>query len=268
MTMQKLLFLVILLNFTHWGSLSAQDLHIIIFADTENPSTGIAQGIGRNVKAIEDIASGIAKNVPIQATFKHFFTGKDFLKSNWENLPKKLQTGPRDIILFYFCGHGYYTEAREEYPRLILTSTDIQIGKTPSRFITNHSVSLKDVHDRLNELPHKLLVVIGENCYEKISLESEYVSMGLIKTSAYQSLFLYPKGSMIIMACAKNEVAYVDNELGGAFNKAFRESFHDLVRSESYTNWELLKDRTVRATQREVAGKGVKQTPVFRFFWE
>ena len=252
---------------------SAQTLHTIIFAATEDATIG--KGSEQSYELLNTEIENIANLTGMESEL-YYRTGRAFNISNFNRILSRIKTNitSKDVILFYFLGHGY--EGDKDYPNLLFTNTS---GTITQEDLNESSKSLEEISKELNKMKARLTIVIGESCNNKLDLDQSIFSGNKevisamksptpIERTQYQRLFRYAEGSLLISSSRRGQPSYISQTQGGAFTKSFIDALHTATRRNrnGKASWvDLISD--ARDRTREFAQKKdfeVIQTPQFK----
>ncbi|RFS15580.1 caspase family protein [Emticicia sp. C21] len=228
--------------------------HFLLFFDTNDPYVGPSAEItyGRMMELIDKIS-------------KHSETQKDLVLIKGDNLTvekvdetiQKLVIKEKDIIFFYFVGHGW-NNSQSEFPMLKIGGDGITL---------ENSRSLEEIYSQLLEKKARSTFVFAEACNTSKAVKPKKKNDGEEDHSRYninpshvRTLFRQTKVN-IIMSSSKRGQESFSNYFGGYFSNSFRSVF-DKMTSKEYLeqpSWDEILVEIQEAT-REVSGD--KQNPI------
>ena len=228
-----------------------QQLHTIIFADTNDRSIG--KSVLQDYYSISVEASTIASAIGMQLK-SYYFKGDQCSNANLRKVLNQLRTESDDVILFYYTGHGTRSQADvSEFPQMCLGSNR-----------DNDFYPLEKVLQQLNEQPARLKIVIGDCCNNVVNgvTPKDYQTRSatvLTKgpVDVYNNLFANNRGFMIASGSTKGETS-VGWSSGGAFTISLLGVLKHYATNGLSATWDYVMADT-RATTFEYA----KHTPVY-----
>lgn len=218
-------------------SLDAADLHAIIVADTNDSTIGNSTEIDfenmRNEMRRISLYTGLnLKETTIRG--KETFPKKVIAKIN------NLKINKNDVVIFYFSGHGYRTDSKEESPWPYLYFSQ-----------ANKGIDYDLIGKKLEAYHPRLLIVFADACNSLISdddappLVKETmmgpVSRELLKSN-YRKLFMDVEGVIMVTSSKAGESSWGTPE-GGLFTLAFLHNLGKSVKSSSEPSWYLILDK-------------------------
>ncbi|NGX58072.1 MAG: hypothetical protein K940chlam3_00973 [Chlamydiae bacterium] len=215
------------------------EFHAILLIDSEaeNIETAMVKNHSRWRRQLDKISQYTGMEV-----HEHAFVGKDLRTSDVFPFIQSLSTQPDDIILFYFCGHGYRTRHKDnQWPYLCWAHENI-------------AVDFKLMTDLLMKKQSRLLFAMAECCNNFIESQEdvvveEYVPLHVdIIRSNYEKLFLETTGTIIASSSLPGEFSWAWVHRGSCFTLAFLDAIDQEVRQVGGTEWAIIF---------EVAGKKV-----------
>lgn len=268
--------IALLFNIILCTSLSAQTIHWIIFADTQDPSNGeevrnsVSSMTTQFIDRIND-AIGPKGYSPKQK----IYSGSEFTERNCNQVIQNLNCGREDIIVFYYLGHGgraYIKENEEAAYSKTHPWPDLQFNyRSGSREFT----SLNFIHNKLKQKGARFTLTIGMCCNKSMSQYKRHGVSTQSKSSKYktvskkfakkigQRLFLKYKGDVLVASAQPGQFSY-----GGTYNDkdvdcftaAICETFDKYANNDTGDNvtWDgFLSEVSVRCTNKAKA-EGLK----------
>lgn len=187
-------------------TMQAQTIHWLTFIDTTDDNVGRIDILGRQVlynRFINVINAALAP-AGYDSDIQDFY-GTRTTPENCKNAVQNLKCDEKDIVVFYYIGHG--TRAKSDptpYPQMLLTSSNID------KFIP-----LSWVNDQLKKKGARLVVTIGMCCNVvqdvtskisptfSINYGNTYVDDAAIEN--IQKLFLENKGNIIVSSASPSQ---------------------------------------------------------------
>jgi len=121
------------------------------------------------------------------------------------------QTKPKDLLLFYFSGHGYYSEDTNK--SYLLTQ------EANARVLDKTALSSDDLNSILNTAKAKKIITIFDACHAGgVTLDKAVGEEGLPKT--YYESFASAEGRWTLYSCKEKEKSYLlENRKNSVFSK-------------------------------------------------
>lgn len=233
----------------------ATALHLVIVANTNDPEIGTTCMLDkdRTLKTFSDLAEFMGLKLDAQTIF-----GDNYNKANVENAIAAIKSSPKDVIIFYYSGHGYSKDDGYLYPYLELRSKSFQS-------LNENSLNIEDIYNRLKQKGAKVTLVFSDCCNTKpetppaISGEvalTRSSSLGWNLNNCYQ-LFLPTSPVAILMtAAAKGEMSAGNNSYGGFFTSNFRSALINFLSPAFVLNgvsWPKLIDEAQKQTVKKAS---------------
>ena len=138
----------------------------------------------------------------------HFYSGNQFTKNNVDFSINSLIVNSNDVVIFYYCGHGYNVEgSNQKFPRLWMGDVD-----------DSNSIWLSEIYSRLKNKNPRLLLTIAEACNRDVRSRANVISNGdfpppktyRINESSIRKLFS-ASGYYIVSSCSRNQKSSFSN---------------------------------------------------------
>ncbi len=251
-------------------------LHLIVVANTKDITIGNTCVVDRDrtVKMYHDLAEFLQIGFDPKV-----ISDNNFSKANVENTVANLNPGPRDIVIFYYSGHGFRDpDNSKQFPRLALINADYQS-------IVENSVNIEDIYNLIKRKGARFNLVIsdccnnGEDDRNEISCDVPQTRSSAIGWSLEncKALFMSDKPmSILTTAAQKGELSSGNLADGGYFTNQFRTNLTSYFKPfYKFPTWNLVLD-DARKTTIETASNGgcgrsingqqktLKQHPVWR----
>lgn len=237
------------------ASLNAADLHAILVGDYY--SADIQQACHIDLKNIRTEVDKIAKNAGFNLQLT-VLAGNKSSSQKVINAVKNLQVAKKDVILFYFTGHGYRTEDSGNSP---WPNFEFPLERT--------GVKMKDIIDKIASKGGIFSLVLADCCNIKIpqayappivkAREAVQVSLEMIKTN-YRSLFCQTKGMIAIVSATRGQPSYC-NAYGSFYTRSFLRSLREAIESPK-ADWRDIFDGADDGLQATLKAHKVQQDPV------
>lgn len=207
---------------SRWGALllclalctiaSAQTIHWITFIDTSDLQLGVDNQNGKRALDKHLIQRVNAALIQKGYTPRYYnYTGKSVTASVCNSVTNSLTCGPRDIVVFYYIGHGGRPEtAKDGGPNSMWP--EMEFADNSQKYL-----SLNTVHQRLKGKHPQMLLTVGMCCNVERpthnqsagltaqSRRNKIVNKGFAKK--LQHLFVGHRGDIILAAASPREEA-------------------------------------------------------------
>lgn len=246
--------------------MNAQTIHWLTFVDTEDTNVGKLDVTGRNVlynRFVNVINAALLKkgyNSDVHDIYDSALT-PERCKKEVENL----QCDAKDIIVFYYIGHGTHAQGEcNDYPQMLLGCDFSE---------QNKFIPLKWVHDELKTKGARLTATIGMCCNvvqtaspkkaPTFSVNYGNIELSDTEIESIQKMFLGYRGDFILSSASVGQSSLGgDTPLGAMdlFTAVLVTNFEDMSYDGSL-NWDNLFGATKEIVNSVTNGK---QTP----FWD
>ncbi|WP_153798709.1 caspase family protein [Foetidibacter luteolus] len=253
-------------------------LHLLIVANTNDPDIGSTCNLDkdRTLKTFTDLSEFMHLKLNAKT-----ISGNDYSKKSVEDALSAIQPSPRDIVIFYYSGHGFSKNDNYQYPYLELRSKSFES-------LDEHSINVEDIYNFLKQKKANVTLVISDCCNSApetapaISGElalTRSSSLGWNLNNCFQ-LFLPPAPiAMLATAATKGEMSAGNNSYGGFFTSNLRSTLVNYlspVFSFKAVSWDKLIDEAKVQTAKKANGtlcnlpdgtrKRCVQHPVYKMF--
>lgn len=230
-------------------------LYLVAVANTKDPTIGAsaAKDLAKVFEAFHTIAlrTGIGFSADT-------VSADAFGKKNTEAVLDRLKPGKRDIVVFYYSGHGFrMAEDKSDYPRMSL-----RMSKTQN--LNENNLAVEDVYQRLLRKGAGFTLVLGDCCNvtgEDTSAlgRAPFRTKGIIgmppnklNVDNFRKLFLPDQpGSILIGAAEKYQLAVGNPALGGFFTNFFLAELVQAFYSSGSATWAGLLNTARENTRRQ-----------------
>lgn len=256
----KILFLFAIAAISTIG-VHGQKVHNIMFCDTNDRKIGPSVEVD-NDRAMEEIGD-IAGYIGYQY-IEYVYNGDRCNKQNLINVLNSLNSGPNDIIIFYYSGHGTHApgQTEDKFPQLLLNSR-VQSNFVPARI----------VNEMLSKKPHRLRLILTDCCnnlVEGVSPKSSLSDMNSVTSVKskdvinYKKLFTQQKGMIMATGCKLGQTSLGLDEDGGLFSIALWDAIYKECSEGNNPSWQNVFRNTAKETM-IMANKfsGHQQEPYF-----
>ena len=198
------------------------DLHLVIVANTEAEDIGntCALDKDRTLKIFKDLAEYLELGFKPKLIF-----GNNYNKKNVQSALKALRPGKKDIVVFYYSGHGFSDPKNDRpFPNMALSN------KSYDNAVAS-AMNIEDVFETIRKKGARFNLVLSDCCNNSPDDRTE-ISCDLPRTRSSglgwrfencRSLFLDSSPKSILMTAAqKGEVSAGNVTYGGFFTNQFR----------------------------------------------
>lgn len=230
-------------------------LLLLIVANTNDKTIGPTCVIDRD--NMTRTFSEIAEFLEIGFT-PTIISGADFSKARVDKAINDLRPSPRDIVVFYYTGHGFnYQNQSYTFPYLDLRDKSFQA------FGGAYTLNIEAVYQKIKLKGARLNLVLTDCCNNDPSQTSQISqetpstrtsSIGWNKEKCL-ALFMNPARLSILMTAArKGELSAGNTQDGGFFSSHFRQTLEksiSLASTEKQVGWEsILQNARTQTTAR------------------
>jgi len=228
-------------------SLAAADFHAIIVADVMDPSIGIA--VQEDLKNLQNETKRIAEYTGLKLHEKIFKIDQpELLLSHLT----KLKVKKNDLLMFFYTGHGYHSDAEGDTPWPCLN------------FKGWKGIALKDVISICRSKKARLTLIFSNCCNatlpDWVTLPTVLKAKGTnqsLNIKNYKQLFLKSKGLIVMTSSQKGEYSFLFNgdcslaKNGGIFTNAWLETLQKMsTSSTAEVNWTAFLTNTYSGVQK------------------
>jgi len=229
--------------------LKAQTIHLIVFANTNDPSLVLQKGMAEtrdNIKTeITEVANALNLNIR-----EAVLSGDDSNVFYLWNIIENLDPSADDIVFFFYIGHGINKpEIDSKWPQLSFAKNNHDQSK--------QLISFSEIIKKLEAKHPRLLIGIAEAC-NALDGRIEYYEdqiLGLASLGYTQrdkerlkELYLLSEGTVLSSSSEPGQKSYVSSQ-GGYFSSAFIDAQKDLTSISDYADWTTLLEKTKLRTQ-------------------
>jgi hypothetical protein len=219
-------------------------LHLIAVADTLDKNIGPA--CSKDLQRITETFRSISNFLGIQFNATTLW-GSSFSKKNTENVISKLRPGSKDIVVFYYSGHGFRKEEeKQRFPFIKLKTFH-----TSKKDVYANSLNIeKDIFDKIRRKPSRLNLVLSDCCNNDIiTTNAVGTKPGKTKSSGIdwsednlRTLFLNDNPMSILAVSAQNgQRAASNNDFGSFFSYFFKLSIENhCSKLQRYATWDVV----------------------------
>jgi Caspase domain len=250
-------------------------LFLVIAANTldEDIGTTCEQDKLNTEKTFTDLAEFMG----IELVPPKIIAGKDFTKKNVDVAIESLNPSKKDIVVFYYSGHGFSMPDNFKYPHVALTAKSFESVKA-------NSLNMEDIFSRIQNKGARFNLVVSDCCNSGDENASAVVPGEFVRIRPShpewdldncKALFLDKKPMSILMtAASRGEYSCGVPRLGGLFTSSFRSTllgyfnkFHKTV------SWDMIlveaKNQTIKKAEAtpyrlpDGTAAKCKQIPIF-----
>lgn len=195
--------------------IQAQTVHVVIFCDTNDRSIGENKESERKItinemQTICEILDGYGYDMELRD-----YHGDHCNKNNLMKVIRDLDVGPKDVVFFYYGGHGSraVNNDADPFPQMCL-GEDYQENWVPATLVKN----------MIMQKNPRLAIILTGCCNKEdagvsiksVVAESKYTSEASIDKEAYKKLFLDTTGCVMMTSSKAGQYSYSGKE-GGVF---------------------------------------------------
>lgn len=253
--MKKTVYLLILLLNGYLAQGQSPVFHCLLFLDTDDFRLGSA------IRITEGQLKGFAEKISRHTEMKSEITivkGADLSVEKLHTTLNHLQAGEKDVIFFYFSGHGW-NNSESEYPMLKMGGEGITL---------ENSIGLEEIYTGLLEKKARMTLAFAEACNESKSFEQKISSGGEADHIIYnmsadkvRPLFRQTKANIIMSSSQRGQRSF-STPFGGYFTNTFCKTFEKMTAREylEVPTWEGILEEIQEGTRQVSAGT---QNPIF-----
>ena len=213
---------------------NGQSFYAVLVADTKDPE------LGPSCEKDLTQMSAALKNIAAKINFRYteiICSQDQFGKAGIENALSGLQCTPKDIILFYYTGHGISSPADQT--------------RFPILRLNEQQVSLESIHTKLKEKKAGFCLTFGDCCNNLLSeagtprrANPVFRGIGVSKDGEIlQKLFVQSKGDLILSSARKGERATANPDAGSFYSENWVQALSYAQHNNAHITWEaLLRD--------------------------
>lgn len=237
--------------------------HLICAMDTRDRMLG--QGATAALQVVQDQFSAAATSIGYELN-PVIVAQNDFTRTNLQNSLDDLETGPNDIIVFYYFGHGFrYSNDVSRYPTCF-------VGKNGIDQPQDAAWPLTDIYQILIQKKARLTLVLAECCNNEIGIPApidSYVaarqmSVNFASKDRYKALFLQNKGSLLLASSDQGQASWATST-GGYFLDSFMDAIQYQVSSGNTApvSWKSLLTDADKRVKKIASAKSRTQEPIY-----
>jgi len=229
------------LSFALFIGAQAQTLHVVMLVNESESGREIdRKADADNFKAF---AQEICDNTGLKLNLKHK-TSSDFTANNALSMISQLTVKERDVVIFYYSGHGYNNE-QDKWPHMNLKDKNLWLSDV-----------LKELNSKAANA--KLIMAIADCCNKERSGNCPQKINNPSSTQSYKALFTDFKGkkTIIVSASIKGQYSYSHMKYGSFFANSFYRTFFEKTSTATGTpTWENIfgdaQKLTLKSTENE-----------------
>jgi hypothetical protein len=198
-------------------------IYLLIVANTNDPIIGASckKDMERMTQMFQDFSVSIGISPPVVRNL----SGAAISKANVEKEMAALKPDPRDIVVFYYSGHGFRKDKdNRRFPY-------IDLRANPQEDYNIATKNMEDIFEEIQKKPGRLKLVLSDCCNTLVTATNAIGSpipnkkgFGLFLSEPnYRALFFDAKPRAILMTAAgAGQKATSNNEFGGFFSYYFK----------------------------------------------
>ncbi|MGZ3632935.1 MAG: caspase family protein [Parachlamydiaceae bacterium] len=236
--------------------LSAANFHVILVGDFSSPD--ISQASAVDLENVQAEVTKIAKICGYTLRLKIIAEKNPIAQKVVEEI-KGLAPKKKDIVFFYFSGHGYRTKKHGDSPW-----PNIDLPKE------NHGISLKGIIDAISEKKAKLSIILADCCNWKIP--DTFAPPVMMKARTFESpeekerknarsLFKKSSGVIAIVSSTQGQAAYCTLK-GSFYTRSFLQSLQHVMGNEKYVKWDMIFNETSKILKPMLDAHQLRQSPI------
>ena len=206
-----------------------EKMFLIVVANTSDSSVGESAQL--DLKNVSRLFKDLAQNLGIIKFFPLYVSGNGYSKSAVEAslaVIEKQQPSPKDIVVFYYSGHGFRLQGDKSiYPRMSYRTKKNKANKE-----IGDNIGLEDVYNRIKAMKPGVTLVLGDCCnadiFEKPVLGNDVIKpkgggvLGDFNLESGNKLFFPPAPVAIIIGSVKQgHRSWGHPEIGGYYTHFF-----------------------------------------------
>lgn len=224
-----------------------EKIFLVVVANTNDEKIGITSK--KDFDGINNTFTNLAANLGVKL-FAIRIMGNDFNIKNVDNALlkiKKAKPSSKDIVIFYYSGHGFrYSNDTSLYPRMLLTPTANPLLQD----LEKNNLSVEDVYKKILKLGARVNIVMADCCNQDIGANVP-VGAPVLKLRSMTKIgqflnmnnvnalfFSYEPVRIIASSTQPYQLASGNPLLGGFFTYFFKEllnnSLYGYKKSESW----------------------------------
>jgi len=223
----------------------AQTIHYITFVATDDQSVGIGSQVSLNLMKAQ------LKRAASQAGMSFrpvIYAGSRFTKANLNKVLNSFSCGNDDVIFFSYIGHGFrFGSTQSDFPYLLVKPESGDLSKSQ---MTENSIHLTQIFDRLKQKGARLLITMAEACNNAVNPTPYpgFTNNLSMEKDAYRALFRLARGAFIISSSIPGQYSWTNSKNGGFFTNGFINALKAELGNGKDVKWNNLLQRTVNYT--------------------
>jgi len=213
-------------------AVESAELHAILLIDSE--AENIETAMVKNHHRWQGQFTKISKFTGMKV-HEHAFVGKNLLCRDVFQFLESLELDSDDVVLLYFCGHGYRTRHKENpWPYMCWSHENVAVDL----------LLLTEILEKKNP---RLLIALAECCNNFIErqefgleTETQRPSRRHILMANYCKLFLETQGVIVASSSHPGEYSWAWVDRGSCFTLAFLDCIEKEVRQLDGTEWAII----------------------------
>ncbi|MDB5201295.1 MAG: caspase family protein [Ferruginibacter sp.] len=250
-------------------------LHLVIVANTEDEVIGSTCMLDkdRTLKTFKDLSEFLGIGFEQQTIF-----GSNYSKQNVEKAVAAIQPSQKDIVVFYYSGHGFKdTKQNRDFPNMALSNKGYEDAML-------NSWNIEDVYNLIRQKGARFNLVISD-CCNNSPQDNAAITCDVPRTRTSplgwslencKALFMGEKPmSILTTAAQRGEQSTGNMTFGGYFTNQFRTNLINYFGFfHKFPTWDAILTEATKATteqaelsqcsQRGEVQKTYKQHPLYR----
>lgn len=229
-THRKLVGLWLALLLGCGGIASAQTIHLVTVADTNDLNIG--SGTSGNTRRIADFINRAAAEMKVTVN-RQDVSGKGFNCAAIAEATALIKAGPEDVVIFYYSGHGFRT------PDNVTKFPDLYCGEEA---FTGSAPRLVKVAADLAKKGARLTITIADSCNVLATQPLPPMPAGVIasvpvsREKQYRKLFFGHKGTLTISGSVSGQFSWYLTDYG-LFTNQFLKALEAATQPSSQGLW-------------------------------
>lgn len=230
-------------------------MYLLVVADTLDESIGVSckMDIERTFQTFDSIRQyiGLKKQNFISQTI----AGKNLSKKNVQLAVNNLKPSSKDIVVFYYTGHGFrLPENERRFPNIKLKTFH-----KSRQDVLNNSLNIEDIYNQIKSKGARCNIILSDCCNDDIFSENIQGTLPPKsrgsdiewKDNNVRDLFLNGTPVSILATAAQSgQRASSNNRLGGFFSYYFKSSLDNYCsKLKSNVNWDMILKESQNSTR-------------------
>jgi hypothetical protein len=232
-------------------------IYALIVGDTDAPHR-IGESVEVDVECMERSLATIASGINFRL-HTVILTEEECAYDDVASELRDLHTSSKDIIIFYYSGHGFNNPAFHTCWPVLQTRGRCVLGKRVIEYLQSQpkrfALILLDCCNTVREIPKFMLDT--KSFVKPFVLRKSHNLKGLFK------LLLSSKGTVIAAGSRVGRVSCCDPNFGGCFTREFLTSMYDLGTDETLSWSKVLNLVRKKTNHRAFSSHNTEQHPIY-----